>query len=176
MNNSPSAAGLGVYFATLSLLTIGGVGAVIPDMHRQFVELNGWMSTTEFAELVALAQTAPGPNILVVSLIGWRLAGVAGALSAIVGICLPSSLLAYGVVHLWQRFQHTRWQKIVRDGLTPVAVGLVLAGGYVLTDAADHSVLAYAITAISVAVVLSTKVHPFLLLGTGALLGYVSGL
>lgn len=172
MNQSPAVSELGLYFLALSLASIGGANAIIPDMHRHFVELRGWMTGTEFVELVALAQAAPGPNVLIVTLLGWRINGLAGALTATLAICLPSSLLAYTFAHFWQRFRHARWQSVVRDGLAPITVGLVLAGGYVLAQTADRSWSAYAITAATVVVVLVTKLHPLWLLGTAGLIGF----
>jgi len=170
--NAPTVWEIGIYFAMLSLAAVGGANAVIPDMYHQFVELHGWMSGAEFVQLVALAQAAPGPNVLIVSLLGWQLAGLAGALVATAGICLPSSLLAYGFAHFWGRFVRTRWQVIVRHGLAPITVGLVLASGYVLTDTADHGWPAYAVTAATVALVLATRLHPLWLLATAGLLGF----
>ena len=77
---------IAITFATLSLLAVGGANAVVPDMHRQVVETLGWMDNATFANLFAIAQAAPGPNVLVVSLIGWHVAGFAGLLVATVGV------------------------------------------------------------------------------------------
>jgi chromate transporter len=88
----------------LSLMAVGGANALIPELHRQVVEVNNWMSGGEFASLFAIAQAAPGPNMLIISLIGWKLAGITGALVATLAMCGPSSLLAYGVGQLWERF------------------------------------------------------------------------
>lgn len=173
MNNSPTLTELTLYFALLSLMAIGGANAVIPDMHRQFVELRGWMSGTEFVETVALAQAAPGPNVLLVSLLGWKLYGFAGAVVATVAVTLPSSLLVYGFAHLWRQFVHTRWQAIIRDALAPLTIGLVLSSGYVLARTADQSWMARAITGVTVVAVLTTKIHPLWLLGAAGVIGFI---
>jgi chromate transporter len=162
---------LAVDFSLLSLITFGGVITVLPEMHRNVVEVHGWMSAAEFAQLFALAQASPGPNILVVSLIGWKVAGLAGAVVATTAVCAPSSILAYGVSRIWHRFRGERWREVVEDGLVPVTVGLMLAGGYLITLAADHSILAFAVTAATAATVLATRIHPLWLLGAGGLLG-----
>src|ERR1700738_3306013 len=83
-----------VMLAPLSLVAVGGANSVLPDIHRQVVVAHGWMTEAEFAGAFTLAQTVPGPNILVVSLIGWHVAGLAGAVVALVAMCGPSSLLA----------------------------------------------------------------------------------
>ena len=168
---SEALAQLAIDFSLLSLFAFGGVITVLPEMHRNVVEVHGWMSGAEFAQLFALAQASPGPNILVVSLIGWKVAGLAGAVVATGAVCAPSSLLTYAVSRVWQRFRGARWRKVVEDGLVPVTVGLMLAGGYLITSAADHSVLAFVITAATAATVLSTRIHPLWLLAAGGLLG-----
>ena len=162
---------LAIDFSLLSLITVGGVITVLPEMHRNVVEVHGWMTGAEFAQLFALAQAAPGPNILVVSLIGWKVAGVAGAAVATAAVCGPSSILTYAVSRIWQRFRGAPWRRVVEDGLVPVTVGLMLAGGYLITLAADHSALAFAITAATAGIVLTTRIHPLWVLAAGGLLG-----
>jgi chromate transporter len=173
MNQHPSLAEIGLYFLTLSLMAIGGANAVIPDMHRQLVDVQGWLSGTEFVALVALAQAAPGPNVLVVSLLGWKVAGFPGAVVSIAAMCIPSSLLTYYFSRFWQRFQQARWRNVVQTGLGSVTIGLILASGYVLTKAAGHNWIAFGITAVTTVLMLKTKMHPLWLLGAAGLLGYL---
>jgi chromate transporter len=172
MNSSPSLSEITLYFLGLSLMAIGGANAVIPDMHRHLVEAQGWMTGTEFVALTALSQAAPGPNVLIVTLLGWKIAGLSGALAATAAMCVPSSVLTFFFSRFWQRFEQARWRAIVQSGLAPVTVGLILASGYVLTRAADHSGLAYGITGVTAALVLMTRIHPLWLLGLAAVLGY----
>jgi len=169
---SDALAQLAIDFSLLSLITVGGVITVLPEMHRNVVEVHGWMSGAEFAQLFALAQAAPGPNILVVSLIGWKVAGLAGAVVATGAVCAPSSVLTYAVSKVWQRFRGARWRDVVEDGLVPLTVGLMLAGGYLITLAADHTWLAFLVTAATAGLVLTTRIHPLWLLGAGGLLGF----
>ena len=169
---SEALAQLAIDFSLLSLFAFGGVITVLPEMHRNVVEVHGWMSGAEFAQLFALAQASPGPNILVVSLIGWKVAGLAGAVVATAAVCAPSSVLTYAVSRVWQRFRGAYWRKVVEDGLVPVTVGLMLAGGYLITLAADRSVLAFVITGATAGTVLTTtRIHPLWLLAAGGLLG-----
>jgi chromate transporter len=168
---SGALAQLAVDFSLLSLFAVGGVITVLPEMHRSVVEVHGWMSGAEFAQLFALAQASPGPNILVVSLIGWKVAGLAGAAVATAAVCAPSSILTYAVSQIWQRFRGARWRKTLEDGLVPLTVGLMLAGGYLITLAADHSALAFIVTAATAGIVLTTRIHPLWLLAAGGLLG-----
>ncbi len=159
------------YFLALSLMAIGGANVLIPEMHHQLVELRGWMSSNDFVSLVSLSQAAPGPNVLIVSLIGWKLAGISGALVATVAMCLPSSLTVYAFTRFWDRFKDASWRTVVQAGLVSVTVGLMLASGYVLTREADHSWLAYAVTATAAFLSAKTRVHPLLLLAGAGLLG-----
>jgi len=162
---------LAMDFSVLSLIAVGGAITALPEMHRSVVEVHGWMSGAQFAELFALAQAAPGPNILVVSLIGWKVAGLAGAVVATSAVCGPSCVLTFAVSRIWQRFRGARWRKAVEDGLVPVTVGLLLAGGYLITLSADASWSGFVITAATAAVVLTTRIHPLWLFGAAGLIG-----
>jgi len=162
---------IALYFLSLSLVAIGGANVLIPEMHHQLVELRGWMSSAEFVSLVSLSQAAPGPNILIVSLIGWKLGGIPGAFVATLSMCLPSSLVVYGFTRFWERHKEARWRAVVQAGLVSVTVGLVLASGYVLTREADHTWLAYGVTAVSAFLTVKTRIHPLLLLAGAGLLG-----
>jgi len=158
-------------FCLLSLMAVGGANALIPELHRQAVEINAWMSGAEFAALFAIAQAAPGPNVLVVTLIGWKVAGLPGAIATTLGMCGPSSLLAFGVGNLWQRFRASPWRLAIQRGLAPITIGLVLGSGYLLTRMADSDWPAYLLTVVTIVVCLKTKLNPLWLLATGAVLG-----
>lgn len=139
-------------------------------MHRQAVEVGHWMSSAEFANLYAIVRAAPGPNMLISTLIGWKAAGVWGALVATAAMCGPSCLLTYGVTRIWQRYRHTRWRPAVEAGLAPVTVGLVLASAIVLTRAADPNWRALAVTGATALLGVVTRINAlWLLAGAGAL-------
>jgi chromate transporter len=158
-------------FSLLSFLAIGGVNALIPEIHRRVVGMEHWITDADFAQAFAIAQAAPGPNMLIVSVIGWKVAGLLGALVATAAICVPSSVLTFAIAHVWDRFREAPLRAAIQYGLAPVTVGLVLASGYILARTADHTWAAFGITAATVALTLATRLHPLLLLGAGAALG-----
>ncbi len=166
---------LALIYAQMSLLAVGGVASVLPEMQRQVVDARGWMSPAEFAALFALAQAAPGPNMMVSTLVGWRVAGAPGALVATLGMIGPSSVLTWATTHVWNRFRHAAWRQKVQAGLVPLTIGLVMASAALLTASTTHGWLPGVITAATAAATLGTRVHPLLLLGAGALLGVASG-
>jgi chromate transporter len=167
---------LAAIFAQLSLLAFGGGNTVLPEMQRQVVEVHGWMSPTAFAALFALAQAAPGPNLMVCALIGWQVAGLPGALVAMAGICGPSSVLTITVATLWERFRAARWRQVAQAGLVPVTVGLICATAGLICLTADTDVFLGLITLGVAALAMRTKWHPLWLLGGGAALGVAIGL
>ena len=169
-DSDPTLALVGV-FALLSLLSFGGGNAILPEMHRQTVELRGWLSDTQFTDLFALSRASPGPNILIVTLIGWHVGGLLGAFAATVALCVPSGMLTYGVARTWHEFRGTRWHRAVQLGLAPVTVGLTFAGAYVVTRAADHTITAYAITAATAVVALVSRLNPLWLFLAAAVAG-----
>ena len=164
---------IAVNFAILSLIAVGGINPILPELHRQVVDVYGWMSSARFTDLFAIAQGAPGPNILVVTLIGWDVAGLSGAMAATLAICGPSSVLAFFVSQLWDRFRAARWRLALQAGLVPVTIGLVAAGAYVVARAADTSAAAFLITAGTAVALYWTPLHPLWFLAAGAALGVV---
>ena len=141
-------------------------------MHRSLVDVHGWMSGREFSDLFALAQAAPGPNVLVVSLFGWQVAGMAGALVTTIAMILPSSLLTFSADRmLWRRAGAAAWREILDNGLAPITVGLVAASGVLLASANINNLPAMACTVAAALVAWRTKVHPLWLIAAGALAG-----
>jgi len=157
--------------AALSLVAIGGVNAILPEVHRVVVDVEGWMTSAEFAQLFALANLAPGPNAMVVALIGWKVAGVPGAFVATIAICGPSSVLCYFALHWWERLRDSPRRAIVARALAPVAIGLVLASGYTLALGADHSWVAVVLTLAALVLLAFTRVNPVWVLAGAALVG-----
>jgi len=158
-------------FAVLSLLAFGGANAVAPEMQRQAVSVNHWMSGKDFAALYALAQAAPGPNFMISTLVGFRAAGVAGAVVATLAMCVPSCLLTYFAMHLWERYRQSRAGIALMSGLAPVAVGLVCATALLLARAADRDVRLALVTGAACGVSLFTRLNPIWLLAGAAALG-----
>ena len=154
-------------FASLSLLAIGGINALLPEIHRVVVEVEGWMTSAEFADLFALAQLAPGPNAMVVSLLGWKVAGIAGAFVATIASCGPSSVVCYFAIRGLERLRNGALQR----ALAPVAIGLILASGYTLARAADRTAGAVLLTICGATAVAATRVNPIWILAAAALAG-----
>ena len=166
---------LALGYAQMSLLAVGGVSAVLPEMQRLVVSQHGWMGRSEFAALFALAQMAPGPNMLVATAVGWRVAGLPGALAATLGMVGPSSLLTGLTAGAWHRFRDRPWRRRIQAGLVPVTVGLIMAGAALLVASTAKGVLTVGITLAVTAAVLATRVHPLALLAAGAAAGVVFG-
>lgn len=160
-------------FSILSLVAIGGANSVLPEMHRQLVDLRGWMDDATFSQLYALAQAAPGPNILVASVMGWHIAGPAGMAMATVGMLLPAATLAWIVAGLTMRLRGAAWLKPAQGGLVPVAVGLLLAAGVIMAEASSGQVgwPALPIVAASALFVWRTNYSPLWVLAGGGVLG-----
>lgn len=161
-------------FVQMSLLAFGGGTSVLGEMQRQVVEVHPWLTAQEFAALYALAQAAPGPNMLVTTLIGWRVAGLPGALVATGAMCAPSSALTSVTASLWYRFRDAPWRCTVQAGLTPVTAGLIMAGAALLarTTSAACDTAALTVAALLLFLLfLFTRLHPLLVLGAAAALG-----
>ncbi len=158
-------------FALLSFIAFGGATALLPEMHRVVVEQHHWMNDTTFTHLYAIAQAAPGPNVLVVTLIGWSIAGLAGAIAATLAMCLPMSVVIYLLIDRWQGFAGARWQRAISLGVAPLAVGLVFSGASLIALAAQFGWVAWGVVAATVFLNLRTKLHPLWFIGVGAILG-----
>ena len=124
-----------------------------------------------FPHPYAIAQAAPGPNVLVVTLIGWKVAGLAGALAATIAMCLPMSVLIYLLIDRWESFAGKRWQKAISIGVSPLAVGLIFSGATLIAQAAQFGWAAWLLVAATVFANLRFKLHPLWYIGVGALLG-----
>ena len=115
-------------FCLLSLLAVGGGSAVLPQMQHEAVTVHHWVTADQFATIFSLGQMAPGPNMSMVVLIGWQVAGMAGLLTVLVAFYLPSSLLVYGCSCIWDHFKDNPWRDAVQRGMAPITIGLMLAG------------------------------------------------
>ncbi len=176
MNLLGTLGNLAAVFGQLSLLAFGGTNSVLPEMQRLVVDVHGWLTPREFAALFALAQAAPGPNMLVVTLIGWRVAGLSGALVTTLAVSLPSSALTFVTSHLWYRFRQAAWRKAVQAGLMPVTAGLVMASAALLIRTTSTASGTAAVTVAATLLFLFTRVHPLLVLAGAAALGAAGAL
>ena len=167
--NAPILADLLAVFAPLSFLTIGGGQSIVADIHRQAVDIYGWLTESEFMDLFAISRITPGPGSLLVTLVGYRVASGLGALIASVAIFVPSSLLVYGLARLWARHREATWTRVIQAGLVPVAAGMILAASCTVLRAAEGGPWAWSVAAASTLALMYTRINPFLLLGAGAL-------
>ena len=159
-------------FALMSLFAVGGANSAIPEMHRVAVDVHHWMTDTQFADAFAISQLSPGPNVLIVTLIGYSVAGVAGALAATLAMCGPTAVLAYYVSGLLRRSSGSRWPAIIQAALVPLSIGLMAASALILALASDTSPAAAMLTIVAAALAVATKVNPFWILAAGGLLGF----
>jgi chromate transporter len=162
---------LALVFAQFSLLAFGGTNSVLPEMQRQTVEVHAWLGAHEFAALFALAQAAPGPNMMVVSLIGWRVAGLAGALTTTAAVAAPSSILTLLVSGAWYRFRDKPWRRALQSGLMPVTAGLVMASAALLIEATTVGWTAGVVTVVATGLFMVTRLNPLVVLAAAAGLG-----
>jgi chromate transporter len=167
-------------FASLSLLSIGGGNAVLPEMHLQTVKGHHWMTDSQFADIFSISQTAPGPSILIVTLVGYgaglTVGGVPGAIIggviATVAMIVPAASLMYVLTLFWQKTQKAKWRIAVEKGFAPLTVGLIMATSLVMSRAADHDWRAYLLTAICTAIFVFTKTNPLIVVGAAGVIGY----
>jgi len=158
-------------FAVLSFVAFGGATALLPEMHRVVVEQHQWLDAATFTHLYAIAQAAPGPNVLVVTLIGWRIAGLAGALATTLAMCLPMSVLIYLLIDRWEQFSGRRWQRAVSLGVAPLAVGLVFSGAMLIAQSVGLGGAALGVLAVTAIAASRTRWHPLWFIAAGAALG-----
>jgi len=159
------------HFLVLSMLAIGGAIATAPDMHRYVVGERQWISDALFTDSIALAQAAPGPNLLFVAVIGYNVAGLAGAGVTMLGILLPSTTLALAVARYGQRRQDSRGVRAFTAGMAPLTIGLVLATGWLLTEPTRQRPVAVLLVVVTVLAMWRTKISPMWLIGLGAVVG-----
>jgi chromate transporter len=163
-------------FAALSLLAIGGALGTAPDMHRLLVVDGGWMNDRQFTDSIAIAQAAPGPNILFVTLLGWQAGGPMGALATTVGMMVPSSFATFWGWRWKTARDDSALVAALRLGLSPIAVGMTAAAGWVVASGGNRADSGlWVLTAVTVIVVIRTRINMLWLIGAGALLG-ASGL
>ena len=162
---------LAALFAELSMLAIGGANAMVPEMQRQVVDVHHWMPSSEFAALFALGQATPGPNLLVSTIIGARVAGLSGAAVATLSMLVPSSVLILAVAAAWHRFRNHPWRRLIQAGLVPLTVGLVLAASLLLVRSTVTGWGTALIIGGVTVLLVRTRAHPVILLAVGAGLG-----
>ena len=177
-------------FVTLSLLSVGGAITTVPEMHRYLVAQNPWLTDSQFSASIALAQAAPGPNVLFVAVLGWNvgmasgggpangplpwaLASAAMAVS-MVGIIIPSTTLTFFAARWGQRNRERPEVRAFKQSMAPVVIALLVATGWLLTAShgnLQQAPLLWLLTVASALLVWKTRIHLLWLIGAGALAG-----
>jgi len=160
-----------LHFGMLSLLAVGGALTTAPEMQRYVVGERGWLSDAQFTSSVAIAQAAPGPNLLFVAVVGWNIAGLAGVLATLAGSLLPSTTLALAASRYGQRHRESRAMRAFAAGMAPLTLGLLLATGWVLSAPVRDSWGALLLLPLTALMLLKTRISPIWLVAVGALVG-----
>ena len=163
---------LALTFATMSLFAVGGANSAIPEMHRIAVDVNHWLTDKQFTDVYAIAQLSPGPNVLIVTLIGYSVAGILGALVATLAMCVPTAVLALIVSRFLTRSSQSRWPSIIQAALVPLSIGLMGASGFILARSSDQTVVAALVTVGAAVLASVTKLNPLWMLVVGGCLGF----
>jgi len=172
-----------LHYLSLSLLSIGGAITTAPDMHRYLVDQRGWLTDPQFSASIAIAQAAPGPNVLFIALLGWNVGLNAGGMAmallgmgvTMLGIMIPSTTLTYLAARWGHENRELRGVRAFKQGLAPIVIALLVATGWLLATGSQYATRDWPIWSIAIAsaiVVWRTKVHLLWLLGAGALLGW----
>jgi chromate transporter len=167
--------GLFGQFLMLSLLSIGGAIGTAPEMHRYLVEQHHWMSNDQFSAAIAIAQAAPGPNLLFVAVLGWTVAGLPGMCVTLLGILLPSTTLALAAARWGEARRTTRGVQAFVTGMAPLTVGLVLSSGFILGKPSYGNPWLLLTLAVTVAVCVRTRISPLWLIAAGGVVGAFLG-
>ena len=161
-------------FAYLSLLTVGGGMAAFPEMKILTVEAHKWLTFPQLIHIYSVGQMAPGPNMMMIVVIGQWAGGLVGALAVLIAFFGPTALLAFLVARLWKKLEKWRWRTSIQQGLAPVSIGLLLAGCFTMAKGAILGVETAAIAVGVLLILLQYKVNPALLVLGGAVLGVIS--
>jgi chromate transporter len=164
------------HLAVLSFAAVGGgVIMLAPDIHRYVVDVHHWVNDEQFAAAYSIAQAAPGPNMLFVTMVGWQVAGWLGAIMATGAVILPPALLTFVTTRVSSRKSGEigRFGKSVRSGLAPLSVGLLLASVWVLFESANDGWREAIAVVLVLIILLRTKINPLWLILVGAVAGIV---
>lgn len=161
-----------LHCSAISMMAVGGgVVALTPELERLVVDTHHWMSARTFIENYTLAQAAPGPNMLFVTLLGLQAAGAAGALAATVGIILPPAVFLLAVLRFGQQRLPAATAALLRRAMAPLSVGLMLATSWSLSTMAVDRWQGLLLLVLTTVCILRTRLNPLWLIAAGALAG-----
>ena len=158
-------------FAYLSLLTVGGGMAAFPEMKILTVEVHKWLTFPQLIHIYSVGQMAPGPNMMMIIVIGLWAGGLLGAVVTLIAFFGPTALLAFVVARLWKRLERWPWRKSIQQGLAPVSIGLLLAGCFTMAKGAITGLETGAMAVGVLLMLLQYKINPALLVVAGAVIG-----
>jgi chromate transporter len=159
--------------ALLSVLSFGGANAVLPQMHADVVDKQHWLTSPEFARFWALGQMVPGPTLSIGALIGFAVAGLAGAIVASIALYVPAGAIAYALGSMWDRYHEHPWRDPLAAGFAPVVLGLIWAGCATLLRGAIDGVPTAAIALAAGALIAGTRIHRLAIIAVAGVIGYV---
>jgi len=157
--------------SAFSLVAFGGVNALLPVLFNLAVNQEHWIDVQTFSDYFAIAQAAPGPNFMTVTLIGWHIYGVIGALLATVAIAWPSSILIYFLQRFIMGMKNPLSKKTIQYAAAALAIGLVLSSAWEISLHINHSLAAYLLTITTITITFYTRWHPLYLIAIGGALG-----
>jgi chromate transporter len=158
-------------FSYLSILTVGGGLAAFPEMKVLTVDVHKWLTFTQLIHLYSMGQIAPGPNMMMIVSIGEWAAGLPGAIVVLIAFFGPTALLAFYVGRLWVKLEKWPWRNSIQRGLSPVAIGLLLAGCLSLARGAVNGWVTAVIAGAVLLILLISKINPAFLVLAGAVAG-----
>ncbi len=167
----PDGWALFAHFLAMSMLAVGGAIAVTPEIHRYLVDERGWIDDAQFTASIALAQAAPGPNLLFVPVLGYAVAGFTGAAVALAGMLIPSTTLALAVTRWGLRRREQRGVRAFVAGMAPITIGMLFSTGGVLTQPIAKLPVAWVLVAGTIALSLRTRLNPVWMIAAGAAVG-----
>jgi chromate transporter len=167
-------------FALLSILAVGGGTAVLPQMKHEVVGTHHWLDAEQFTDIYSLGQLAPGPNMNMVAVIGYHVAGTPGAILVLLAFYLPSCTLVFAVGKIWDHFEGSPWRDAVQRGMAPITIGLMMSGVYAIGRTATinihfsmrHNLITIAVTMMVTTILLIRHINPALLILAGGAVGW----
>jgi chromate transporter len=179
---------IAILFCTLSLSAFGGGKVVLPTMHHDAVQTrpdysfnnHQWMDDADFVNLFSISMAAPGPSMMVVTLVGLKAClpygtavAILGALVATLAMFVPSSFLVYFAGKWWDSWEESPWRHSIMDAIMPISTGLILAATWIIAKTSIHSVPTAIMGVVALLLMLFTKINPVLMMGVAGAISWV---
>ncbi len=161
---------LAALFAPLSLLSFGGGSSILAPIQAATVDQYGWLTRREFVDYFAISRASPGPGSMLVVLIGWKVAGWAGAIVSTVAIYLPASVLCFSAARIWNKYRGTAVHTALERGLVPIGTGLAVAGAVIVLRTSDAGLMGWLIAAAATTLLVWRNVFPLIVLAGGGVI------